>query len=400
VRFRHPAHPGRAVRLAYCMNVHPAETLESLLAGIEAITVPLRQRLAPGKRFGVGMYLAAPVAAELARGEGLESLAACLERHDLEPFTFNAFPYGGFHTDGLKEGVYRPTWAEPARLEYTEQVIAVATRLARGDLEHLSISTHPGSYGEWVTGPRDLHELARGFARLAPVLAAADPRVVLCLEAEPRASAGNQAQLAEFLAVLGPRVGAVSEGATRSYGVCLDCCHAAVEFEDPAGAVGLASGAGPIGKVQFTSALALLEPGSNPEGRAALLALDEPRYLHQVSAPGGLGVSDLPELRRLLEGPEAETWLAADEWRCHFHVPVDLAQVGGLTTTRSHGEATLRAALDPARWGTRDLHVEIETYTWDVLPGPARGAGDLVDGLEREYHAAIAVLEAEGWRPD
>ena len=81
-------------------------------------------------------------------------------------------------------------------------------------------------------------------------------------------------------------------------------------------------------------------------------------------------------------------------------MPVDLDEAAGLSTTRAHAEATLAAALeDPQRWGTRDLHVEIETYTWDVLPGLARGAGDLVDGLEREYRAALEVLERAGWRP-
>ena len=163
----------------------------------------------------------------------------------------------------------------------------------------------------------------------------------------------------------------------------------------------LATHGGPLGKLQFSSALALVDPAGSPEGRAALAALAEPRYLHQVTghrveagAAGRVGVSDLPELPA--EDPD---WLACDEWRCHFHVPVDLDEAAGLSTTRAHAEATLAAALeDPERWGTRDLHVEIETYTWDVLPGPARGAGDLVDGLEREYRAALSVLERAGWR--
>ncbi len=110
-------------------------------------------------------------------------------------------------------------------------------------------------------------------------------------------------------------------------------------------------------------------------------------------------MSDLPELAEVLD--RSDDWLECQEWRCHFHVPVDLAETSGLATTRAHAEATLAAALSqPSRWGVRDLHVEIETYTWDVLPGPARGTGALVDGLEREYRAAIAVLEAEGWLRD
>ena len=61
MRFTHRAHPSKAVRLAYCLNVHPAASLEGVVQGIESITVPLRARLAPGKSFGVGLYLPAAV---------------------------------------------------------------------------------------------------------------------------------------------------------------------------------------------------------------------------------------------------------------------------------------------------------------------------------------------------
>ena len=400
MRFHHPDHPGRFVRLAYCMNVHPAETLEELEGGLTSITLPLRDRLAGAGRFGIGMYFAADLAARLrAEPALLEDLAKRLDAERLDPFTFNAFPYGGFHTDGLKADVYRPTWAEPERATFTRDVLHVAEALwvARATVteSHLSISTHPGTYGAWLAGPAHLHELSRGFLQVRKDLLEASPLpVVLSLEAEPRASSGDQRELAEFLTVLRVRAG---EAASR-FGTCLDCCHAAVEFEDPEEAVKLATFGGPLGKLQFSSALALEQPGASESGRAALLALDEPRYLHQVTPSGSArGVSDLNELPAALEADPA--WLSAEEWRCHFHVPVDLDEAAGLTTTRAHAEATLSAALsDPERWGVGDLHVEIETYTWDVLPSPARGAGDLVDGLEREYHAAIAVLEGAGWK--
>ena len=113
-----------------------------------------------------------------------------------------------------------------------------------------------------------------------------------------------------------------------------------------------------------------------------------------------LRATDLPELAAAVADPSSP-WHACDEWRCHFHVPVDLERVGdsGLGTTRADADRLLAYALaHPACWGTDELHLEIETYTWDVLPGPARGAGELVDGLEREYAHVTAQLEAAGWR--
>ena len=49
-------------------------------------------------------------------------------------------------------------------------------------------------------------------------------------------------------------------------------------------------------------------------------------------------------------------------------------------------------------WRPSELHLEIDTYTWDILPGSARGQGSLVDGLEREYAHVIGELARAGWR--
>ena len=108
---------------------------------------------------------------------------------------------------------------------------------------------------------------------------------------------------------------------------------------------------------------------------------------------------DLPELRAALQGEDGPHWMSCDEWLCHFHVPVDLEGVGErLSTTRAQSDAYLKALLaDPARWTTNQLHVEIETYTWDVLPGAAKAAGALVDGLAREYAHVVSELASAGW---
>ena len=113
-----------------------------------------------------------------------------------------------------------------------------------------------------------------------------------------------------------------------------------------------------------------------------------------------MSATDIPALRAGLEGPDRARWMACDAWRCHYHVPVDLSRAGAsLDTTRESADALLaKLLIDPSRWSTNDLHLEIETYTWDVMPAPVRGPGDLVDGLEREYRHVIAALESAGWR--
>jgi len=417
--WRHPEHPGARVRLGYCLNVHPSEDLEQTLAGMRAVTLPLRDRLAgAGERFGAGLYLPAALARDLASEHGrgdLERLAGFVAESGLDPFTYNAFPAGGFHASGLKAGVFRPPWMDAARARFSLDVARIAARLARAAggpaRSHVSVSTHSGAFGGDVRGQADLEACARNLAgtaaRLAAIEAEEGVRIVLSIEAEPRAMCGDNASLATYLGRLPDLCGgeASKPVLARHLGACLDTCHSAVEFEDAAEAFDLATRSGPLGKLQFSSALALRDPGRKPSGVGDLLALDEPRYLHQVVGDGPgrrLEAVDLPELRRELGRRDpGEAWRASAEWRCHFHVPVDLHRVGrsGLSTTREHADRILEAALArPERWGVDELHLEIETYTWDVLPGPARGTGVLVDGLEREYRHVIARLEVAGWK--
>ncbi|MCB9915377.1 MAG: metabolite traffic protein EboE [Planctomycetes bacterium] len=405
MRLTHPAHPGRAVRLAYCMNLHAGETPAELFAGLRAITLPLRDRLAPRGAFGVGLYLSGALAAHLASDAGAaerEALRATLAAERLAPFTYNAFPFGGFHAAGLKRAVFEPTWLEPARARYTLDVARLATELA--DEPRVTISTHTGRFGAFAPGELDAAAAQWGavLAEFAELRERGGPLVVLALEAEPRSAAGTTSAaraLDEALrARLRPRLGHALLDAHLA--LCLDTCHAAVEFEEPAQSLADARAAG-IGKVQVSSALRLPRPGEHAAGRAALCALDEPRYLHQTTGRRGaelLRVDDLPELAARADDA---AWLACDEWRTHFHVPIDLARLGddGLATTRDHTDALVSALVaEPARWGADELQLELETYTWDVLPGAARGAGELVDGLEREYRHALALLGAAGWR--
>jgi hypothetical protein len=409
MRFSNPALPGRAVRLAYCLNLHPADTLEGLLEGLRTITLPLKQRLAPDKEFGVGMYVPASLATRITQIGGESEFARLeefLKAHAFDPFTWNAFPFGGFGTEGLKARVFEPTWigAGSGRGAFTWSVGILALKLTQhgGGGRHASISTHTGWHSsQWVDEGQRLGGRI-GLSYTAGVLSKFferfQSRAVLSMEAEPRANCNDTRELA----VWRREIGAYSE--KKELGTCLDACHAAVEFEDPLASLkNSTEGGTPLGKIQFTSALSLR--ARKRSDIDALLALDEPRYLHQVTARTADGdllrVGDLPELRAKLDEPGGELWWRDSELRCHFHVPVDLAAVGGLGTTREHADATLAAALaHPELWGTEELHVEIETYTWDVLPREARGPGELVDGLEREYRHVIARLASAGWLPD
>jgi hypothetical protein len=238
---------------------------------------------------------------------------------------------------------------------------------------------------------------------------------VLALEPEPRSAANDTRALTashervrvRAREVLGRGFGALRDDAeglvARHVGTCLDACHAAVEFEPEDEAFANATAAGtPLGKLQFSSALALAHPDDDAQGRAELLALDEPVYLHQVTGRKGEArpqVVDLPELRAALAAGEPR-WQGCEEWRCHFHVPVDRARFGRrLGTTRAVADALFaRALATPDRWGSDELHVEIETYTWELLEDARASPDALRDGLAREYAWVLAQLDRAGWK--
>ena len=408
----HPDHPELGVRLSYGLNLYPSRDAEGVLRGLSEVAVPLRARVAPLVRdFGVGAWLPARAAREfLADERRLDELVEVLAQGDLDPCTFNAFPYGEFHGPGLKERVFSPAWMERARLEFTLDVarIAARVRMRRGGSragQHLSLSTHAGAFAA-VLAPGDRELVADAFVAAATGLSELEQecgeRVVLAIEPEPRSSANDTRELGALFALVRARARRRAEEAVRRHlGACLDTCHAAVEFEEPAEAFARATAEGTaLGKLQFSSALALRRPDADESRRASFLALDEPVYLHQVTGRRGgelLRAVDLAELARTSAG-----WRGCDEWRCHFHVPVDLAEFGasgGLATTREEADRTLLAALAaPERWGSRELHVEVETYTWNLLPGARAGTAAVLDGLARELAHVLRLLAGAGWR--
>jgi sugar phosphate isomerase/epimerase len=361
VRLRHP--DGSLLHLAYCSNVHPADDLDGVAAQLERYTARVRERL-DVPVLGVGLWVAAPAVADTAAAERLR---AQLDRLGLEVVTLNGFPYTGFHAPVVKLEVYRPNWAADQRRDYTLALARLLARLLPADVDEGSISTLPlGWRTEWgdadqAAGRRALEQVADGLAALE---AETGKRVRIALEPEPGCTIETVAQASGFLAGLAP----------EWIGLCLDACHLAVQFEDAGEAVEQMAAAGvPIVKAQISSALRVPEP-AGAAGRSLLDGFAEPRFLHQVrECVGGqvAGTDDLPEA---LGGGLP----AGSEWRVHFHVPVHAAE----HTTQPELEATLAALAGGPAPVTRPL--EVETYTWGVLPDGPGGDDGLVEGLAAE----------------
>jgi sugar phosphate isomerase/epimerase len=357
MRFRHP--DGTLVHLAYCTNVHPAEDLDGVLDQLARYAEPVRERLGAGT-LGLGLWLAADVARALADETALTRLRGELTIRGLEVVTLNGFPYRAFHAPVVKRAVYEPDWTEWARLDYTLNLARILQGLLPDDATRGSISTLPlGWRDPWPTERDDAAR--RQFGLLTRGLARLDRPVRVAIEPEPGCVIETTSRLRRTLAEVDP----------EWIGSCLDLCHLAVGFEDPAAAVAAAA---PVVKAQVSAALQADEP-ADLETRRALAAFAEPRFLHQTRAADGRGWDDLDEaLNAGGPGP----------WRVHFHIPLHTKPEPPLTTTREVLLDTLGVLVGgPTAFVD---HLEVETYTWDVLPAEHRPGKErtLVDGIADE----------------
>jgi hypothetical protein len=380
---------GPGLHLAYCTNVHRGETWAEIFAALERYTLPVRRRVAPDRASAIGLRLGRAAAAELGRPATLLAFQRWLERHDCYVFTINGFPYGSFHGTRVKEQVYAPDWSTPERLEYTLELFRLLAQLLPPGVTG-SVSTVPVSCKAFEAADPSIRrkafvQLSDCARALADLSARSGRDLHLGLEPEPLCSLETSAETVGFFDAWRASDPAVDRDSLLArIGVNYDCCHLAVEFESPAAALDRLHAAGlRLSKVHLSSALCVRPDAA---GRAALAAFVEPVYLHQVIVGAGPSVR-----RRFLDLPEAladhTPAQPDDEWRVHFHVPLHAAPGAPFADTRDH----LTGALDwlQAHPGACE-HLEMETYTWEVLP-PALCL-PLEEHLVREYAWTIREL--------
>ena len=388
-----PAIALRSPHLTYCLNVHAGEMWAENLEAIERHALVVRDRVCPGKPFGLGLRLSAQAARELSDPDLCNSFKAFLARQDLYVFTVNAFPYGRFHGGRVKERVYQPDWSTDARRDYTNRVADILSALLPEGVDG-SISTVPGAFKLLVRDETDQQAMAEKMmdcvAHLAQIHRDTGREIHLGLEPEPACFLETTDEFLSFfngvllghgrdylVGFSGENADTAEQWIRRHLGVCLDTCHAALQFEDAAGCMDRYVAAGVrLSKVQLSAAL---EVSNTESARMALRAFDEPVYLHQVRArcvdDNLLRWNDLPDaLAALPRQPMAETV------RVHYHVPLFWSGDSPLDTTA--------AGLSDVFWKKLQqgacTHLEIETYTFDVLPNTLK-AGSVDESIAREF---------------
>ena len=394
-----------ATQLTYCTNVYPGERWPDVRCNLETHVAAVKALVNPTQPFGVGLLLSADACRSLRDQGALHELQDVLAAHDLYVFTLNGFPYGAFHQGPIKQRVYEPDWRDERRRTYSDALADLLAALLPPGVNG-SVSSLPGGFGPAIKTREDecavADQLLRHVAHLHAVHERTGKQITLALEPEPCCFLETTDEVVAFFArhvqtthavrrvreLTGVSAAKAADLLERHLGVCLDACHAAVEFEQPRVVVDrLRAAAIRVAKVQLSSGLRIAQvDAGTPEVLAPYL---DPVYLHQVveSRDG--------ELTRYLDLPDALTALrrdpsgAAREWRIHFHVPIFIQRLQRMDSTQFF----LRELLALQREQPISEHLEVETYTWDVLPEEARRF-ELSEAIARELRFCMAELGA------
>jgi hypothetical protein len=386
--------------LTYCSNIHAGESWQEVFANLQQYIPPLKATLAPQQPFGIGLRLSNLAATELLMNDSIDKFKYWLAENQLYVFTINGFVYGGFHKQRVKEQVYTPDWSTTTRQDYNLKLIKILAALTPNDGES-GFSTSPLSYkpllnfheGETIFRTASIH-LAQLVAEMVLIYQQENKLLHVDIEPEPDCLLESTEEVINFfqkwLLPLGSRYLInqlhISPAQAESYirrhiRVCYDLCHLSLQFEKPEQIFKrfIATGI-QIGKIQISSALKINIPNETTKRKNLIDCLKQfadSVYLHQVIARHANNkLEHYPDLEAALTKIETTQ---TQEWRIHFHVPMFLEHYQTLQSTQSD----IVAALKLLQQNKVTRHLEIETYTWDVLPKDLKI--DLATSLQREY---------------
>jgi hypothetical protein len=398
--------------LSYCTNIHPGENWADTFEALKRSVPAIKKNISPEKKFGIGLRLSAKAAYELLKGENLTEFKNWLQKENLYVFTMNGFPYGGFHFRRVKDNVHKPDWTTKDRVNYTLALFNILKDLLPPATEG-GISTSPVAYKPWFVNEGEIHNVKRKaavhLAEIALFLNATQKKegkyMHLDLEPEPDGLLENTGDVIDFfnnyIFTFGAEYLSDSLQITQKDAItilqehltiCYDICHFALAWEEPFQVIEkLAQHNIRIGKLQISAALEARFGDKNQSAGIIeeLKPFAESTYLHQVAvACKGqhiISYHDLDEAMENMKDPEGTTW------RIHYHVPVFAESCRSLFTTRSE----ILKVLELLKETRFTKHLEVETYTWEVLPEDLKM--NLEASIERELKfvtESLKVLKA------
>ncbi len=381
--------------LTYSTLVHPGDTWDDIWASLRNYVPRVKRNVCPDGQFGVSLRISGSTAETLINAPDKRAdLRDFLADNNMYLYTVNAFPHGPFKNQIVKEQVYEPDWSSETRLRYTMNVATILADVAP-DFVNPSIQTPPLGFKPNVTGPAVVEAYAENIRRLAThvnnIRRYKGRTVTLAIEPEPACFLETTAETIDFFNThlrskasydnLAAKTGSTHEEAVeimgRHVGVVYDICHQAVEYEDITQSLQALKDHG-ISVWKLQEAAAMMIPEVTREKVEAVRKYARTIYLTQTHQRTRDGL-----ITRFLNLEDAiaawERNPVPCEWRIHVHVPVFLEDLGPFKSTRF----AIAEALAFQKKHRLSTQLEIETYTWDVLPDELK-TGDIVDYITKE----------------
>jgi len=385
--------PWHLSELTYCCNVHPYQSPEDVNYILEKFVsaVRLKRKLST---MSSGIWLSNDICSNFQNQPTLFTrFRDQLDSNNITLTTLNGFPFGNFHQAVVKQKVYEPDWSDFKRYQFSYNLSTILAATLPDNVVEGTISTLPLGYKPNWTEQRQqlaLKHLCLLAEKLAILYKETGRCIRICLEMEPGCVLESTKDVVMLFSTELPQVAKqynVSLDIIHQHlGVCYDVCHQAVMFEDIQQSLERLIDADiQVGKIQFSSAIEIKNPG-NPEALRSLREFIEPRYLHQVNVLANDGrihyANDLPDALN------STTLYPRDGiWRIHYHVPIQSSQL--LTPELSTTQDAINSVLDfLVRHSEFHPQLEVETYTWQVLPKSLRPNNDieLVESLNEELN--------------
>lgn len=388
---------------SYCSNIHPGEIWHEHFTELQKNVPLVKARVAPAEKMGLGLRFANQASIDLQNPVEFETLKNWLKKENLYVFTLNGFPYGGFHNAVVKDVVHAPDWTNKIRYDYTLRLAHLLSKLLPEDLLEGGISTSPLSYKFWWKSSEELKNATNKATfhlldlviDLAQIENETGKWIHIDIEPEPDGILENYKEFIAWyentLIPLGTKylqdkgISKAENLIKRHLQLCFDICHFAVSFDNSAACIQELENKGiGVGKIQISSALRADLRNNPKEKIETLKKYHEPVYLHQVKALLKNGkYLQYQDLDLAIQEFKSDTF---DEWRIHFHVPLFLENYGLLGSTQKEIIETLE--IQKSRPFTR--HLEIETYTWAVLPNEFQTP--IHESIAREIEWVKAIL--------
>jgi sugar phosphate isomerase/epimerase len=382
----------QGLHLAYCTNIHRGEDWAQTFDSLQRYTLAVRDQVAAGEPYAIGLRLSDLASRELVQPEVLKHFKNWLAANNCYIFTINGFPYGRFHGTRVKEQVYLPDWTSTERVEFTNRLFDILAELLPPGIEG-SVSTVPCSFKEFSRTDEQVQMMCVNLwdcvDHIAKVSERTGKTLHLGLEPEPLCYIETSEETVHFFERM-RKLRPNDDRLARHLGVNYDTCHLAVEFEEPQDVVKrFEQHQIKISKIHVSSAVKVRP---TPEVRQGLQSFADDIYFHQVIERSSDG--DIERYRDLDVALKPENFKDPEttEWRIHFHIPLHCAKTSLFDNTTDHITGLFALLKDKPSLCS---HLEMETYTWEVMP-PELKNRSVVDQLVAEYRWTLGELRKLG----